>query len=196
MCLVGRKSDVSLLSNFDVRKRSAANTKPPQHTLIHAKDTTRMNFRIKGLASAQFEHLFGLSDDNLKAFNAKRYIAGSKPGFPCRLTLEDADPGETLLLAPYRHQTSRTAYASEGPIFIREHHARPAEYINEIPEQIRSRLISLRAYDGDGMMIDADVVDGTLVQPLIKRFLTDERTSYLHAHFARRGCYAALIERA
>ena len=135
-----------------------------------------MNFRIKGLASAQFEHLFGLSDDNLKAFNAKRYIAGSKPGFPCRLTLEDADPGETLLLAPYRHQTSRTAYASEGPIFIREHHARPAEYINEIPEQIRSRLISLRTYDGDGMMIDADVVDGTLVQPLIKRFLTDERT--------------------
>ncbi|MDZ4739401.1 MAG: DUF1203 domain-containing protein [Alphaproteobacteria bacterium] len=155
-----------------------------------------MSFRIKGLQAAQFEHLFGLSDDELKAHNAKRYVADSKPGFPCRFTLEDAEPGETLLLAPYRHQTSRTAYASEGPIFIRERRASFAEYLDEIPQQLRSRLISLRAYGDDGMMIDADVVGGKSLQPLIERFLSNERASYLHAHFARRGCYAALVERA
>ena len=154
-----------------------------------------MSFRIKGLDAAQFEHLFGLSDDELKFHNAKRYVADSKPGFPCRITLEDAGPGETLLLAPYHHQTSRTAYASQGPIFIRERKTPRAEWVDEIPEQIKSRLISLRAYDGEGMMIDADVVDGGALKPLIERFLANEQARYLHAHFARRGCYAALIER-
>lgn len=155
-----------------------------------------MSFRITGLETAQFEHLFGLSDAELEAHNAKRYVADSKPGFPCRLTLEDAEPGETLLLVPYRHQTSSTAYASQGPIFIRERQVPRAERVDEIPEQIKARLISLRAYDTNGMMIDADVVDGSALEPLIERFLAREDTSYLHAHFARRGCYAALIRRA
>lgn len=155
-----------------------------------------MTFRITGLDAKNFEHLFGLSDEALKSHNAKRYVADAKPGFPCRVTLEDAEPGENLLLAPYAHQTSPTAYASKGPIFIRERHAPTAEWTDEIPIQLQSRLISLRAYDQAGMMIDADVVDGAALRPLIERFLADERTDRLHAHFARRGCYAALIERA
>ena len=110
--------------------------------------------------------------------------------------MEDAELGETLLLAPYRHQISRTAYASQGPIFVREGKTQRAQWKNEIPPQLQSRLISLRAYDEQGMMVEADVVDGAALQPLIERFLASDDTSYLHAHFARRGCYAALIERA
>jgi hypothetical protein len=155
-----------------------------------------MTFRITGLDAKPFEHLFGLSDEALAAHNAKRYVADSKPGFPCRVTLEDAEPGETLLLVPHTHQTSQTAYASKGPIFIRERPIGRTEWRNEVPEQLKVRLISLRAYDHDGMMIDADVVDGKELQPLIERFLANDEASYLHAHFARRGCYAALIERA
>ena len=154
-----------------------------------------MNFRITGLDAAQFEHLFGLSDDELKTHNAKRYIADTKPGFPCRITLEDAEPGEALLLAPHRHHDAQTAYASQGPIFVRERKATRAEWHNEIPPQLQVRLISLRAYDADGMMVDADVVDGKDLRPLIEKFLARDDTSYVHAHFARRGCYAALIER-
>ncbi len=154
-----------------------------------------MSFKITGLDTAQFEHLFGLSDEELARHQAKRYIADAKPGFPCRVTLEDAEPGESMLLAPYRHQTSHTAYASEGPIFVRERPKPRAEWIDEIPEQLASRLISLRAYDAQGMMIDADVVEGRALEPLIERFLANGEASYLHAHFARRGCYAALIER-
>jgi Protein of unknown function (DUF1203) len=155
-----------------------------------------MAFRITGLNAKQFEHLFGLSDEALKSHNAKRYIADAKPGFPCRVTLEDAEPGETLLLAPYAHQNSPTAYASKGPIFIRERQALAAEWIDEVPAQLQTRLISLRAYDETGMMIDAEIVDGKTLQPLIERFLANDKTDHLHAHFARRGCYAALIERA
>ncbi len=60
-----------------------------------------MSFRITGLDAAPFAHLFGLSDDALAGHNAKRYVADTKPGFPCRITLEDAEPGETLLLVPH-----------------------------------------------------------------------------------------------
>ncbi len=154
-----------------------------------------MTFRITGLEPSQFEHLFGLNGEALAAHRARRYVADEKPGFPCRVTLEDAEPGETLLLVPYRHQTSATAYAAEGPIFIREGKAARSEWIDEIPDQLKARLISLRAYDAEGSMIDADVVDGADLKPLIERFLANRETSFLHAHFARRGCYAALIER-
>jgi hypothetical protein len=155
-----------------------------------------MSFRINGLDAKPFELLFGLDDENLKRHNAKRYVADAKPGFPCRITLEDAEPGETLLLVPHEHQTSHTAYASKGPIFIRERSADRAEWRDEIPDQLKVRLISLRAYDQGGMMLDSDVVDGKELKPLIERFLANDAVAYLHAHFARRGCYAALIERA
>lgn len=155
-----------------------------------------MTFRISGLSQAPFEHLFGLSDAELQRHNAKRYVAQTKPGFPCRVTLEDAEPGETLLLVPYAHQTSETAYASTGPIFVREGKYKAATQKNEIPDQLKVRLISLRAYDQTGMMLDADVADGKDLEPLIARFFENKDVSYLHAHFARRGCYAALIERA
>lgn len=155
-----------------------------------------MTFRITGLNAKPFEHLFGLNDADLARHNAKRYVANEKPGFPCRITLEDAEPGETLLLVPHAHQTSQTAYASKGPIFVRERITPPAEFRNEVPAQLKARLISLRAYAKDGMMLDADVVDGRDLEPLIDRLLANETVDYLHAHFARRGCYAALIERA
>lgn len=153
-----------------------------------------MSFRITGLAAAQFEHLFGLSDEALAKHHAKRYLADG-PGFPCRVTLEDASEGERLLLVNYRHQPCATAYASQGPIFVSERRANSAEWIDEIPDQFKARLISLRAYDRDHMMIDADIVDGKELKPLVGRFLANEDVAYLHAHFARRGCFAGRIDR-
>jgi len=153
-----------------------------------------MSFRITGLDAAQFAHLFGLSDQDLTRHHAKRYVADG-PGYPCRVTLEDANAGEHLLLVNFSHQPCATAYASHGPIFVRERSARTAAFIDEVPDQFKTRLISLRAYDGDDMMIDADVVEGKELKPLIERFLANENTAYLHAHFARRGCFAGKIER-
>ena len=48
-----------------------------------------MSFRISGLDATQFEHLFGLGDDELQKHGAKRYVADTKPGFPCRISLEE-----------------------------------------------------------------------------------------------------------
>jgi hypothetical protein len=57
-------------------------------------------------------------------------------------------------------------------------------------------LISLRAFDASNMMVDADVVQGAELEPLIQRFLALPEVAFLQAHHARRGCYAARIERA
>ncbi len=136
-----------------------------------------MSFRITGLDAAQFEHLFGLSDADLAQHHITRYVATEDGGFPCRVTLEDAKPGERLLLLNFRHQPCATPYASEGPIFVSERSAPRGDWIDEIPDQFKARLISLRAYDRNDMMIDADVIEGKALQPLIERFLANDESA-------------------
>ena len=155
-----------------------------------------MHFRVSGIDPAPFQHLFAMSDDELARHRAKRHVAETKPGYPCRISLEDAEPGEAVILAPFAHQTASTAYQSAGPIFVRENAKARFEGIDTVPEQLASRLLSLRAYDESGMMIDADVVDGRELRANINRFFGNEQSAYIHAHFARRGCYAARVDRA
>ena len=155
-----------------------------------------MHFRISGIEPAPFQHLFAMSDEELGRNRAKRYVADSKPGYPCRISLEDAEPGEAVILAPYAHQTASTAYQSAGPIFVRETAKTRFEALDVVPEQLAGRLLSLRAYDEAGMMIDADVVDGRDLRANIDRFFGNVQTAYIHVHFARRGCFAARIDRA
>ncbi|MBN9531986.1 MAG: DUF1203 domain-containing protein [Alphaproteobacteria bacterium] len=155
-----------------------------------------MSFRVSGLAAAPFQPLFALSDEVLAARAICRVIADEKPGFPCRVSLEDANPGERLLLLPYEHQTALTPYRASGPIFVREQAGEAFDRVGEIPPVLRSRLLSLRAYDGEGTMLDADVTEGGQVEDLIVRLFSDARVQTIHAHFARRGCYACRIGRA
>ncbi len=154
-----------------------------------------MTFRIRGLSPEPFRHLFGLSDDALAAHGAVRCVADAKPGFPDRIELRDAEPGETLLLLNHVHQPADNPYRASHAIFVRE--GAPAAYdrVGEVPEVMRARPLSLRAFDRAHLMVDADLVDGREVEALIERFLADARVDYIQAHYARRGCYAALIER-
>jgi hypothetical protein len=155
-----------------------------------------MHFRISGIDPTPFQHLFALDDAELMGHRAKRYVANSKPGFPCRISLEDAEPGERVILAPFTHQTASTAYQASGPIFVREGARERFTAENAIPEQLAIRLLSLRAYDENGMLIDADIADGRGLEAQIERFFDNSEAAYIHAHFARRGCYAARIDRA
>lgn len=154
-----------------------------------------MDYLVKGLPLDTFQPLFGLSDEALRERGVVRCVADAKPGFPCRITLQDAEPGETLLLLNWRHQDADTPYRSDGPIFVRESALSTFEARNEIPEQQRTRLLSVRAYDQAGWMHAADVVEGAELEPLIEKFFADPNIGYLHAHNARRGCYACRIDR-
>jgi len=154
-----------------------------------------MQVRFTGLDPAPFRDLYGLADDALAARGAVRVVADARPGYPCRITLRDADPGETVLLLPFEHLAGTTPYRASGPIFVRE--GATERYDAPItPHDMRSRLFSLRAYDGDGMMIDADVSEGTDLDAAFERFFARPATAFLHLHHARRGCFACRVDRA
>ena len=54
-----------------------------------------MSFRITGLRAEQFNHLFALSDEELAAQGVVRRIADERrPGYPCRVSLTDSEPGD------------------------------------------------------------------------------------------------------
>ena len=156
----------------------------------------RMDFRITGLAADTFRPLFGLPDDELARHGAKRYVAHIKPGFPDRVELRDAEPGETLILVNHVHLDEATPYRASHAVFVLENAGATYDRINELPPALRARLLSLRAFDAAHMMVDADVVHGAEAAPVIERLLANPRTAYLHAHYAKAGCYAARIERA
>lgn len=152
-------------------------------------------YRVTGLPVAPFRPFFALGEDELNARGMRRLTAGEKPGFPCRVTLQEAEPGETLILLSYEHHRADLPYRAQGPIFVRENATQPFDRVNEIPPVLRGRFLSLRAYDRGGMMSDADVIEGTKVEDLIMRLLADDATQTIHVHYARQGCYACKVER-
>ncbi|UIJ46720.1 DUF1203 domain-containing protein [Sphingomonas cannabina] len=155
-----------------------------------------MTYRIRGLDPAPFRHLYGLDDAALAAEQVVRMKVTAKPDAPCRVELVDVDPGETVLLVNYEHLPVATPYRSAHAIFVREGAEDAAEFVDTIPEPLAIRLLSVRAFDADGMMTDADVFEGSELDRRIEEFFADPRVAYLHAHNAGRGCFAARIDRA
>ena len=154
-----------------------------------------MSFRISGLPLAPFEPLFGLPDEELRARGVRRVTADRTPGFPCRVSLQDAEVGETLLLLSYEHQPASSPYRSRHAIFVREGATEAHPAPGEVPEVLRRRLLSVRAFDAEGMMIDADVVSGEELEAVIESMLLRPEALYLHLHNAKPGCYAARVDR-
>jgi hypothetical protein len=155
-----------------------------------------MSFRITGLSPEPFQRLFGLPDDELATRGVRRYVVDKPQAFPCRVEMRDAAPGETVLLLNHVCQPADTPYRASHAILVREGAGAAYSGVDEVPPVMRGRLLSLRAYDADGMMVDADVVDGAAVEPLIARLFANVDVIYIHAHNAKRGCYSGRIDRA
>lgn len=154
-----------------------------------------MSYRISGLSPELFAAHWAMSDQELAAHNMRRMQADSDRGFPCRISLEDARAGESLLLLPFVHQDVAGPYRASGPIFVRECATKPAEYKDEVPVAFLRRLISVRAYDANGWMVGADVVEGDELDAAIRKHLLESTVQYLHLHNARPGCFAARVDR-
>jgi hypothetical protein len=135
-----------------------------------------------------------MHDARLCTLGARRVIADD-PRMPCRVSLEHARLGEELLLLNFEHQPANTPYRATHAIYVRRAAKLAYEAVDTIPEVLRSRLLSVRAFDGQHMMIDAEVCDGGEAADLFERLLADSQVSYLHVHNAKRGCYAARVER-
>ena len=154
-----------------------------------------MPFRVSGLNPEPFCHLYGLSEAQLLAQGARRYTVDKTPGFPDRIELRDLAPGETALLVNYTHQAADPPYRASHAIFVREGAQKCVSVIDEIPEVMQRRMLSLRAFDAAHMMVDATLVDGRQARETVERLLSNDSVAYIQAHYAQRGCYAARIER-
>jgi len=158
-----------------------------------------MDFRIAGLPAEPFIPFFAMSDADLMRRGARRVTARLEdaPAMqPCRVSLRDSQPGEVSILLAYPHlDMVASPYRSSGPIFVRQGVSQSVSVVNEVPAQQRTRLLSVRAYDAAGLMVDAAVIDGTALEAAIGRMFRRREVAFLHAHNAKRGCYACHIDR-
>ena len=158
-----------------------------------------MDFRITGLPVEPFIPFFAMSDEELLTHGARRVVAKAADAplmQPCRVSLRDSEPGEVSILLHHPHHVAPTSpYRASGPIFVRQGVSETASFVNHVPDQQRKRLLSVRAYDAAGIMVDAEVADGSELTALIERMFGRDDVAFLHAHNAKRGCYSCRIDR-
>ena len=152
-----------------------------------------MHFRIQGLPAATFAPLFALSDDELAQQGAVRRIADGPR--PCRISLTDAKPGDELILVNYEHHAVASPYRMRFAIYVRKDEE-TFDAVDVVPEQLRTRTLAVRAFDGKAMMTGWELSEGVRLEETIERLFANPRAAYLHVHFAAPGCYAARVERA
>ena len=155
-----------------------------------------MSFRLSGLPLEDFQPLFLLSDQELSSRGVERRRTEPNNDYPCRITLDVARPGESVLLLSCPIQPHRSPYQSISPIFVRESAEKQYIGYDEIPSQMLPRLMSVRAFDDRHYIVAADVAQGSQLGELAERLLGNREVSYLHVHHARLGCYVGRIDRA
>ena len=153
-----------------------------------------MTYRITGLDPKSFAHLVGRTDEELAAHNAVRITAESERGFPCRISLEDARAGESLILLHHTSHDVATPYRSAYAIYVRETVGEPAIYEDCTPPVFEGRPLGLRAFDKDGMLRNALLALPGEADAKIRSLLDDPTIAYIHAHNAAHGCFAAKVE--
>jgi len=153
-----------------------------------------MSFRITGLPAADFSAWFALNDEELALRHATRRVVDEPNAYPCRISLTDAAVGEEVLLINHEHLPVESPYRSRHAIYIRANET-TYDAVDQVPDILRRRLLSLRAFDDAGMMTGCEVVEGRDIEPVIAQLFAEPQAAYLHVHFARPGCYASRIDR-
>lgn len=152
-------------------------------------------FQLIGIDHEQFAPLFELSDTELATQGIVRRIADSDFGYPCRVSLEDAAAGDELLLLHYLHHAVDSPYRASGPIFVRHGQTQRILAPDVIPEYVSRRLISVRTYDEQHMMLAAEVSDGSRVAGVLDKLFANPAVAYIHLHNAKQGCFSCHVRR-
>ena len=154
-----------------------------------------MTYRIRGLDPAPFQPLFALPDDDLANRGVMRMKVTGKPSFPCRVTLEDREIGEQVLLLNHVSHDVANPYRASHAIFVTEGADEAAEFVDEVPPVLSTRILSLRGFDDQGLMTEALLTQPGEAEAGIRRLFDNPDIATIHAHNATRGCFAARIER-
>jgi hypothetical protein len=153
-----------------------------------------MAYRIEGLAPEAFESLFSMTDGELAARNAVRVTADTSGGYPCRVSLEDAAPGEELVLLNHVSNDVPTPFRTAYAIYVRKG-AEAASYTDETPDYLDRRTLSLRGFDEAGMLRDALLAMPGEADAQVRTLFERADIATIHAHNAAFGCFLARIER-
>jgi Protein of unknown function (DUF1203) len=153
-----------------------------------------MSYVVRGLDPTPFRPLFGLSNGELAERGIVRMTVSS-PTFPCRVSLTDRALGETVLLLNHVSHDVANPYRASHAIFVTEADEERAEYFDEVPPVFRTRVLSLRGFDKDGMMADAILTQPGEADAGIRKLFTNPEIDMIHAHNATRGCFSAKVER-
>ena len=153
-----------------------------------------MTYRITGLNPAPYRELYGLSDDELAERGVVRMTVNS-PTFPCRVSLTDRKAGEQVLLLNHVSHDVANPYRASHAIFVTEGATEAAEFVDEIPPVFKTRILSLRGFDVQGMMEEAILTQPGEADAGIRRLFDNSKIETIHAHNATRGCFSARIER-
>lgn len=153
-----------------------------------------MTYRIEGLEPAVFAPLFELDDAELEARGMTRMTVDN-PNFPCRISLRDCDLGDEVILLNHVSHDGNNPYRASHAIFVSKSAAEAADYVDSVPPALDRRILSLRAFDSRGMMVEAALAQPGEADPAIRRLLANPAASHIDAHNAIRGCFAARIDR-
>ena len=151
-----------------------------------------MTYRITGLDPAPYKPLFSLSDEQLAERGIVRMTV-TDPTFPCRISLVDRPIGEEVLLLNHVSHDVANPYRATHAIFVAD--AEQAEFVDHVPPVFEKRILSLRGFDGSGMMTDAVLAQPGEADSAIRKLFGNPAIETIHAHNATRGCFSAKIER-
>lgn len=154
-----------------------------------------MSYVITGLSAEKFMPLYNMSDAKLEEQGVIVQTADTTPGYPCRVTLEDAEPGERVFLLNYESHHTPSPYRSAYAIYVRQNATKQARYENDLPPIFINRPIALRVFDVEGMLIGADMGLNNELDDKITTAFDRPETAYIHAHNAMHGCFVAAIAR-
>jgi len=153
-----------------------------------------MTYMIEGLPKERFAGMFGLDDAGLAARGARRVVADG-PGFPCRVSLIDAEPGETLILLNHVSHDVAGPYRATHAILVRERAEQAPPHIDGIPQVFETRTLSFRGFDARGDLVASRVSMPGEHDRSIRELLADPNIHHIDAHNAGHGCFSARIDR-
>lgn len=99
-------------------------------------------------------------------------------------------------MLPFEHQPASSPYKSSGPIFVRKAAVQAHAAPGVITDYVRTRLMSVRAYDFKHLMTHALVCAGNDAAAAIQDMFADPKVAYIHLHNANRGCFSCAVHRA
>jgi hypothetical protein len=153
-------------------------------------------FQFIALDKKEFDSFMDLNDEELASHKAKWMTVDEEPGYPCRVSLEDAKIGERVLFLPYWHHDVESAYKAIGTVLVREFSQTIKLGVNQVPIMLNHRLLSVKAYDSSNMMVAHDIAKGTELELKLKKQFQNSKVNYIHLHYAGPGCFCSAVYRA